>query len=701
MMGYKEIFAAENEEVGERLELVTERIGQIASEHIVQENYQDYFNRIAGFILDTYRILKQEESGELDRRSMEECIETNHRLYADIEPERYGQSYANPVYAVKVLGEECGPVLCMLYAELRALISYAFEGRKLNYTILCELFSQVYTCFEEEEGTTAQELQQVLYWFFHDYSEIFSEQGVREMVDPSNDFFTEMLLHADLTDLRYLYRYGEYISEDEIRMAEYMNTFDAAEIQKMADTYTEGYRIGFKTTGKDITIKSTVCVHYPIGMERMVRAAVKNFAEIGLQSTIYRDAVTSFANRGNAKRGCFSKSPNRQFDYDHKSDRALYLDKAFVERRLETLRTAYEHYKDLAKRHGGPAVIEVFGEPAFEPENRKEALHYNEKQNQLNVYYASMAGQITNQYIPGEERSFTIIAYPVPSIGDRFEEIFAKTVELNTLDYVLYRDMQQKIIDVLDTGTQAHVTGKGSNQTDLTVSLYPLKQPQKETIFENCVADVNIPVGEVFTSPVLKGTNGVLHVSQVYLNQLKYIDLKITFADGMITDYSCKNFASEEENRKYIYENVLMYHEALPMGEFAIGTNTTAYRMARDFSIADKLPILIAEKTGPHFAVGDTCYSHEEDTATYNPDGKEIVARENAISALRAEDMSKAYFNCHTDITIPYDELDCITVIRADGSTADIIRDGLFVVAGTEELNQPLISEANKSDNYL
>ena len=77
------------------------------------------------------------------------------------------------------------------------------------------------------------------------------------------------------------------------------------------------------------------------------------------------------------------------------------------------------------------------------------------------------------------------------------------------------------------------------------------------------------------------------------------------------------------------------------MGEFAIGTNTTAYRMARDFDIADKLPILIAEKTGPHFAVGDTCYSHEEDMVTYNPDGKQIVARENDFSKLRSEDMSK------------------------------------------------------------
>ena len=126
------------------------------------------------------------------------------------------------------------------------------------------------------------------------------------------------------------------------------------------------------------------------------------------------------------------------------------------------------------------------------------------------------------------------------------------------------------------------------------------------------------------------------------------------------------------------------------MGEFAIGTNTTAYRMAKTYGIAEKLPILIAEKTGPHFAIGDTCYSHAEDTKVFNPDGKEIIARDNEISILRKDDPAKAYFHCHTDITIPYDELDAITAVLADGSCADVIRDGKFVVEGTEELNLPL-----------
>lgn len=192
--------------------------------------------------------------------------------------------------------------------------------------------------------------------------------------------------------------------------------------------------------------------------------------------------------------------------------------------------------------------------------------------------------------------------------------------------------------------------------------------------------------GEVFTSPKLKGTNGILHVSEIYLQGWKFVDLILKIEDGMIKEYSCNNFTTLEENNEYINEHLLYDNKTLPMGEFAIGTNTYAYVMGNKYNINDKLDILIAEKTGPHFAFGDTCYSMDEDTKVYNPDGKEIVAKDNEISIQRKSDKSKAYFGVHTDVTIPYYELGNITAI-SDTSSALIIHDGKFVLPGTEELN--------------
>ena len=191
----------------------------------------------------------------------------------------------------------------------------------------------------------------------------------------------------------------------------------------------------------------------------------------------------------------------------------------------------------------------------------------------------------------------------------------------------------------------------------------------------------------MFTSPVLKGTNGVLNVSTVYLNDLKFKNLTIYFEDGKVQDYTCENFDDIEKNKAFFKENVLYNHDMLPLGEFAIGTNTTAYVMANKYDIVYKLPILIVEKMGPHFAIGDTCYSRSEDVVVYNPNGKEIISKDNEISILRKTEPEKAYFNCHTDITIPYDEIGSITAVKPDGTRVDIISDARFVLDGCEELN--------------
>jgi len=677
-MKYLELLKESNEDLKERYELVSERVAEIAQDASDSGKYADYFKKTAGYLMLLNSIVEHAAKDEI--RGMEEAkaAELNRQLYEDVKGEAYETSYANPAYAVQQFGKETGQILTLLLARIRACRLSAFEGDLQRVCIYSELFVELYAYFcypcTPEEDVELDLVQDALYSFMHDYTEVFYEDNIARLVNPDYDYYMDIVMDADLSNTAYLYRYGAHISENEIGISKFLNTFSDEEIQAMADTYTEGYAKGFEATQKDLSIKTTAEVRFPLGFERMVRAAVKNFEKLNLRCTLRPS----------------STSANKQYDFDHKEDEAIYFDKAYVERGLEVYRTVFEKYKMLCGGYAGPAVIEVFGEEPFLPVAKEENPKFDDKQQQLYIYDRSEFGQIMNRYIKGEERSFTIIAYPIPEIGEKFEEIFAETVKLNTLDYVLYRDMQQKIIDVLDQAEKVHILGANGNKTDLYVSIYPLTEPEKETAFENCVADVNIPVGEVFTSPVLKGTTGKLHVSQVYLRDYNFLNLEIDFVDGMIDKYTCTNFDTEEENKKYIQDNVLYHHDTLPMGEFAIGTNTTAYKMAREYDIAAKLPILIAEKTGPHFAVGDTCYTYDEDNITYNPDGKKIVARDNEVSVLRKTDISKAYFNCHTDITIPYDELGRITAIKKDGTEIDIIVDGRFIVPGTEELNKAL-----------
>lgn len=677
-----------NEMCAERHELSIERIEKIVIEDLVAEPFRAYFQDMAVFLLELESVRKRIESGELERMNLVEMKEINQILYKDILPKEYETSYANPAWAKAILGEEFGSLLSFLYAELRAGIPYAFENRKDYLTILQELLIEVYTCFEEVPEYKA--VREIMYWYASDYSDVFLADRIEEQLYPEYSFAADMIRESDLDDERYLYRFGEYITENELGTARHLKSLPQEIIQKMADVYTEGYRIGFVNTGKDLSKKAVVNIRYSLGFERVIKVAIENFKKMGLEPVIYRAASSVITKREQFKIGYYGAIANPQYDYDHRSDQALFMDKRYIERKLDILKTVYEQNKEQAALMAGPAVMEIFGEKPFSPEVKPEAPVYEETQRELNLLYDSKSGQITNQYIKGEERSFTIVAYPIPEIGEQYPEIFDEVIKINTLDANLYEQVQQTMIDALDQGECVRILGKGENQTDLTVQLYKLNDPQKETIFENCVADVNIPVGEVFTSPVLAGTNGVLFVSKVYLNGLQFRNLKITFKDGMITDYTCTNFEDEAENKKYIYENVLHNHQTLALGEFAIGTNTTAYVAGKKYQIEDKLPILIAEKTGPHFAVGDTCYSWSEDIKVYNPNGKEIVARDNEVSILRKEDVEKAYFQCHTDITIPYEELEEISVLTKEGKNIILLKGGRFVLSGTEVLNEPL-----------
>ena len=661
----------------ERYEIATSRIREIINEDTVSEPFKSFFCKASEFICKIDDLNSIIKSGEINDFSLDRLKELNKSLFEEIYSENYEESFANPEYAVKTLGEEYGKILCYIYTKNRGMIRNVYMGRLEEVVLQMELFTQIYNYFEDVEQLEYDNVYETVYSYEKDNTEIFTDLMIEDRINPDNKFAVDIVMNSDLNDLRYLYKYGEHVGFNELKMAEFLNSLSQEEIDRLAKVYTEGYRIGFINTGKDISKKGTVDIRYSLGFERIIRSAIFNFKKMGLEPVIYQVGYTT-------------TSPNRQYAYDHRYDDALYLDKAYIKRKLEVSRHAYESRKQLAGKMAGPAVIEIFGETPFEPENKKQAYALSEEQQKLKSEYITEYQTMVQEYIKGDERSFTIIAFPIPEFGDDFEQMFKETVKINTLDSEIYGKVQQNIIDALDQAEYVKVLGKGDNKTNMKVQMHDLKNPLKETNFENCLADVNIPLGEVFTSPKLKVTEGILPVSQVYLNDLKYNDLQITFEDGKIKDYTCKNFDTEEENKKFIRQNVMFNHETLPIGEFAIGTNTTAYMVAKKYHVVYKLPILIVEKMGPHFAVGDTCYSFEEDIKTYNPDGKEIVARENEVSALRKTDIKKAYFGCHTDITMPYDELGEITAVRKDGSEITIIKDGRFVLEGTELLNEPL-----------
>ena len=88
----------------ERWELASGRIAQIAEDPEIRGCFGDYFKKTAEFLMLMLDAWDRAGSGWLAAASMEELEEWNLRLYGELLPEHYGESYANPAFAVRRRG---------------------------------------------------------------------------------------------------------------------------------------------------------------------------------------------------------------------------------------------------------------------------------------------------------------------------------------------------------------------------------------------------------------------------------------------------------------------------------------------------------------------------------------------------------------------------------------------------------------------
>ena len=215
----------------ERWTLCIDRIKEIASDPQLKEPFGSYFSQVASFLLNV----------------ADDCVvwnqETIQKVYAELGKESYVNSYTNPTYAVSVFGMDLGRLLSFVYAEMFSLPAYAARGEKFELLIRMEWFVELYCIFEggkeDADASLYQNAWECCYWFVSDYMDVETERRVGEKVEPSFDFAYRLIMESDLTDLSYLYRYGEYISDNEIETAKLLNAMPEAKLQKMADTYTE------------------------------------------------------------------------------------------------------------------------------------------------------------------------------------------------------------------------------------------------------------------------------------------------------------------------------------------------------------------------------------------------------------------------------------------------------------------------------
>ena len=279
-----DIYSWDNRLIVERINLAMERISQIKSEKDIR--FGDFFLKLSSFLEQVNDLRIKRDTGEFEKQSFEELNISQNELFYDLKEENYNESVYNPDVLEKLCDKEFVSPLLSLSFEVRAALITVFERDLEGFVNILELFLQVYgICLE---GGDAKEISEAVYWYASDYLDITARKKIIESFTTSNRFFYNIIMNDDLCDLRYLFKFGEYIGENEIKTAKYLNSLDIETVRLCAKTFVDGYRDGFIAMQKDISKRSVVSLIYRIGFERIVKEAVILFEDMGFEVVLDR-----------------------------------------------------------------------------------------------------------------------------------------------------------------------------------------------------------------------------------------------------------------------------------------------------------------------------------------------------------------------------------------------------------------------------
>jgi len=599
----------------------------------------------------------------------------NDVFYKVFQEQNYLDSYANPQYCYNCFGE-IGILLSVVYSLVLPCnslveidqsfidkyknfidkIEYKYKSNTLGYDDLLSSYKSF-----------SHRLQRVSLKHF-----IYMNYGMkRETIE-------SVILNDDLSSTDYMYKLNLHVTDDDKKMVEAINQVSDVKLKEFAECYFEAYMRSFSRNNLIRGSRTGMAIHSFLGLERFTRILYNTILDRGYQPYIAYIQP---------------KPINNQFEFDHNADDAFYLSDDHLNEYLADITEFFECYKTELFRYSGNFKTVRFGETIKPLSFIDVKPKYSDDQAKIKQAMNSSFFRVREKYIPEENRNYSLMGLPCIEIHEDFLEVFEHFIDINKMDNEENERLQSILINELDKAEYIHVVGGRGNRTNIRVNMHNLNNPDQETLFFNCGSDANIPLGEVFTSPKLNGTSGIIHFPSLCIDGMYYKHLELEFDDGVVSNYNCSNVEDPEKNRLYVKENLLESIENLPMGEFAIGTNTYAYNVIKHYGIFDKLNPLLMEKIGPHFAIGDTGYSEMEDIKVYNSNGKEIIAKDNEISIKRTNDIDLAYTYIHKDLTLRIEEIKELSVVTAAHERIVIIEDGRYKLSGLEPLNKELTFE--------
>ena len=157
------------EELAERYDLSVERIRSL-----INESSDEYFAVVARYIMYVL-----EPDDKVSKR------ERNEKIFQEILPEKYENSFLNPEYAAEKLGR-LGSTLSYLFSEIYTLPMLLADEKIFDVVILLELFLEIHTICEEKP-VNIKAVEEALYYYNFDYAEELVRERTEDTLIPSEN----------------------------------------------------------------------------------------------------------------------------------------------------------------------------------------------------------------------------------------------------------------------------------------------------------------------------------------------------------------------------------------------------------------------------------------------------------------------------------------------------------------------------------
>ena len=224
----------------------TENFGAFAK----QSELARFLNHSGKFLLMLSELEKALDEEYFITKSFDELKQENMQLFKELLPENYKTSYANPEYCVKLFKDGLGQIISAIYTRFRSCIEYCYKHKIFMFEKVNRLYIDIFKMLEEK-NTSCDSLMAAISDYEKAYTGMFCKYRFLENNNKDFVFYNSIAELAQKKDLRYLFRFGRYVTEDEIETARFLFSYSEDKIKILSDAVVKAYISGFERDNKD------------------------------------------------------------------------------------------------------------------------------------------------------------------------------------------------------------------------------------------------------------------------------------------------------------------------------------------------------------------------------------------------------------------------------------------------------------------